>query len=220
MRNLLRIFPVVILIAACSQNDPEEVKKEDVKTQEQETKPEKVTQVETLFDESTFSDPKHLELLKELDVCAVNDSTAMCAPCSPSNFKLYPLKKDANISDAFMLQIKALTVMKGQQVPLPVRHLILFEREAGELVKVNGFRGNLVEMREAGSEAKDLVIRFYLPEDETFFNCLFKWNGGQYSFDSVEGIDWGEGTKRVKAEHKESTSKEIYSALMNNSLIF
>ena len=180
-----------------------------------------ITHVETLFSEKEFNDPIDLALLSELQICdTIQADTSICATCSPQNFRIIPFHNSLSKRDAFMLQIKALTVLKGQSVQLPVRHLILFERENGQLVKVNGFRGNLIATRASDSGAKDLIIRFYIPDEQAFLNCLFTWNGQKYRFVSVEAIDGGGGHGSVKESVKEEVSKEVYQTLVDHSMLF
>jgi len=186
-----------------------------------------INKIETLFRDSTFTSEVDLELLKELNICNTLDQAnddiennyVKCSPCTPKYFKIYSYN-NKDLKDAFMLQIKALTVLKGQSKKLPMRHLIIFERENGYLVKVNAFRGNLIETRGNKKGIKDLVIRFYIPDEEAFMNCLFKWNNGKYNFNSVESIDGAGGRGKVKKSMKEEMSREIYQLLMKNEFIF
>ena len=176
---------------------------------------------EILFDESEFSIKEHSEILKELDVCdTLIGEDAICASCTPDFFKIIPFREDKVVKDAFLMQVKALTVMKGQEEKLPMRHLIAFERENGKLVKVNGFRGNLIASRISESGVNDLVIRFYIPSEKAFFNCLFLWSGKKYRFESVEAIDGNGGNGPIKASMKDEISRDIYQLLMSNTLLF
>lgn len=173
------------------------------------------------FDDKTFKDSTHLALLKELDICELNFSdSSMYAPCTPEYFQIYPFDPNRSVKDAFILYVKAAIPLKGRPMLLPVRHVIVFERENGALVRVNGFRGELVEMRKNADKAEDLLIALYLTGDETLFDCLFKYKDGQYSFESVESLDWGEGMRNVKESLKDSVSKDVYSDLMDKQLIF
>lgn len=180
-----------------------------------------VTEIETLFEERAFPDKLHRKLLLELGICdSLPREVSGCVECTPRNFKLFEFKPKVEIEDAFLLQIKAETILKGEIVPLPVRHLLVFERENGQLVKVNGFRGNLIAMRESATGAKDLVIRFYVAEDDVFLNCLFTWKDKKYSFVSVEAIHGAGGNGPVKAEFKDSISTMVYQSLMSNGMLF
>jgi len=180
-----------------------------------------ITHIETFFNGDEFNSVTEFELLKELNICDTNElEGSPCASCTPEHFKIFPFNKRKTLSDAFILQVKALTIMKGQEVPLPMRHLIVFEREKGALVKVNGFRGNLIATRESESGIKDLVIRFYIPNEGAFMNCLFIWNNGKYKFESVEAIDGAGGHGSVKSSAKAAVSKEVYQTLMSNAILF
>lgn len=173
------------------------------------------------FDDKKFKDPLHLELLKELDICELEmTDTSMYAPCSPEYFQIYPFRSDKSVKDAFILYVKAATPLKGRPLLLPVRHVIVFERENGELVRTNGFRGEMVELREGKNGIKDLVVALYLTGDETLFDCLFKYKDGAFKFESVEALDWGEGIRNVKESMKDSVSNQVYRDLMEKQLIF
>lgn len=181
--------------------------------------------IETIFAPGEFSDSVKVQLLEELRMCdsriPQSDTSYMYAPCAPSNFKFLSFNEQKELKNSFMIQIKALSVLPGSQgVPLPVRHLMIFEREAGQLVKVNGFRGNLIGWRNGKEDEKDLMIRFYIPKDETYANCTFTWNGGKYDFASAISVDWGQGDMDIKPDVRDSVSNMIYTDLINNSLLF
>ena len=136
------LYLLVLLLAVVSCKDDEEKVKEPVST---ELKVGDVTNIETLFDQAYFDSELEYNLLKELDICDTMEvEGSACAPCSAKNFKFTKFNNNKGLEDAFLLQVKALTVLKNQEVKLPMRHLIVFEREKDELVKVNGFRGNLI----------------------------------------------------------------------------
>lgn len=206
----LFVFSSLLLFTGC---------KDDPKTDE--LKADEIVQEDFEFDEETFKDSLQLEILKELDICDLNFSdSSMYAPCTPEYFQIIPFDPKRPMKDAFILYVKAAIPLKGQPLLLPVRHVIVFERENGSLVRANGFRGEMVEMRENGDAPKDLVVALYLTGDETLFDCLFKYKEGKYSFESVEALDWGEGLRNVKESLKDSVSKEVYSDLMDKQLIF
>lgn len=215
MKNIGQILFLLLLLISCKGN--EEVD-EDVK--ENTSQVGDITHIETLFDETTMTAEEY-KLLKELNICDTMEVEGSdVAPCSAENFKFMKFNDNAKLENAFLLQIKALSVLKNQEAKLPMRHLIVFEREKGTLVKVNGFRGNLIATRESKSGIKDLIIRFYIPEDEAFLNCLFEWSDKKYHFKSVEAIDGGGGNGRVKDEFKDSISKIVYQSLMDNTMLF
>jgi len=214
MKNLI-LFLLLVLVAcdnADTKKDTNNIDSPDLG---------EIEHIETLFDQTEFSSNIHRDLLVELEVCdTIYSEVAPCATCTPDNFKISDYKQGTKTQDAFLIQIKALTVLKGQEIPLPMRHLIVFERINGSLVKVNGFRGNLIATRKSGLGAKDLIVRFYIPEDEAFLNCLFEWNGVKYTFKSVEAIHGAGGNGPVKEALKDSISKEVYRSLMSNSMLF
>lgn len=192
-------------------------------------KPGTKTEFEILFSETEFDKPEYGKLLKELKICteAENPECPRCAVCSPKFFKVIELKKAGSVNDFFGLQIKTHTILNGQEFALPSRHLIIFERENGELVKVNGYRGNLIETIASESGVDDLMIRFLMKQEDVdtkkvedvWFHCLFKWNGKRYNYESVEkilGVNWG---GPVKAEFKKETSADVYDDLIEGDLI-
>ena len=212
------IYLLTLLIIAVSCKDETEKIDNDVTT---ELKVGDITHIETLFDKTYFDTELEYNLLKELDICDTTEvEGSVCAPCSAEHFKFTKYNNNKTLSDAFLLQVKALTVLKGQEAKLPMRHLIVFERENDELVKVNGFRGNLIATRESKSGIKDLIVRFYIPEDEAFLNCLFVWEDNKYHFKTVEAIDGGGGFGSVKEAVKDSVSKIVYQSLMDNTMLF
>lgn len=216
MKQLTYGFLLVTVLFSCKDGG-----EESPDTTDDGPKVGEIEHIENLFEGTEAQSSVEFNLLKELDICdTVEIEGSPYALCSSKNFKFMPFRNDVALEDAFMLQIKALTVIKGQEEPLPMRHLIVFERENKELVKVNGFRGNLIATRESASGVKDLVVRFYIPEDEAFLNCLFEWEDKQYRFKSVEAIDGGGGHGSVKPAVKDSISKIVYQSLMSNAMLF
>lgn len=216
MKKSAYILTLLILCFACT-DEPEDEKQID----STESKVGDITPIETLFDKKYFDSELEYNLLKELDICDTAEvEGSICAPCSAEHFKFTKYNNNKSLEDAFLLQVKALTILKHQDAKLPMRHLIVFERENNELIKVNGFRGNLIATRETKNGIKDLIVRFYIPEDEAFLNCLFVWDEKKYHFKSVEAIDGGGGFGRVKEAVKDSVSKIVYQSLMDNAMLF
>ncbi|MCR9173389.1 MAG: hypothetical protein NXI10_12890 [bacterium] len=174
----------------------------------------------TDFSESEFDNPKSLEILKELDICVLQDSLGIVAECSPKNFKIIPFKNNVPMEDAFILEVKAGILLKGSPEPLPpIRHIIVFERENGELVQVNGFRGDLIA-KDVGKDVNDIILALYVKADETLFHCRYAWNGDKFEFKSVDGLDYGDGVKTLSPATKDSVTNEIYGSIMQSNLIF
>ncbi len=175
---------------------------------------------QTDFSSLEFDNPKSLEILQELDICVLKDSLGIIAECSPQNFRIIPFKNNVPVEDAFILEVKAGVLLKGSPEPLPpVRHIIVFERENGELVQVNGFRGDLIA-KDVGKDANDLILALYVKADETMFQCRYVWDGDKYVFKSIEGLDYGDGVVTLKESTRDSVTNEIYGSIMQSNLIF
>lgn len=168
--------------------------------------------IEELFTETTFSDSLQPRLLQELGICS--DTTA--TPCSAENFKFFPLQKKGSLENGFILLIKAETG------GFPLRRTLVFQRERGELVKINGFVANLIGRYPQASGYDDLLLRFRDKDGNQmiFYNCLFTWKEGKYEFKQVEVIQ-GEGWGGpVKSNLKDSVSQDVYQSILNNQMIF
>lgn len=215
MKYILHLFIFIGVLTACSEESDDE--------------PKKVVEeryfegIVTVFEGEKFTNPLHSEILKELDICEFTSSdSTYYATCAPENFKISPYKNSGILKDAFILEMKAGIFPKNAEIPLPpVRHVVIFEREGGKLVKVGGFRGNLIGKRpNVKSGAEDLLLALYDLDDETLFHCVFKWNGKKYEFDSIERLDYGDGFRTLKGKDKAKTTQEIYQQLLQKSLIF
>lgn len=201
------------LIACTDDAEPEKVFK-DVPVEDFEP-------IEILFDEDTFENAKMVELLKEINICSTEKQDELgvqVADCSPEFFKLFPLKENEPIENGFILLVKANTGGVG------LRRLLIFERERGALVKTNGFIGNLIGQRKSKSQHNDLLIRFIdiIEGSDVYYNCLFQWEEGKYQFKSCESIHEPAGNffGRVKADVKDSVSKEILEIIKSHDMIF
>lgn len=217
MKKCIAFVAISMLFLACS-SEPTGKEKELISEFED---------TRTTFDDEKFTNPIHIELLRELNICEfMSPDSTYFATCTPDNFKIIEYKQSGSVRDAFILQMRAGIFPKDQEVPLPpIRHLIVFEREGGNLVRVAGFRGDLIEMRKSDSGAKDLVVGLYDDDDEgTLFQCLFKWNGKKYEFDCIERMDYGEGlrvfSKSLSEKERLELTQQIFNQLKNKSLIF
>jgi hypothetical protein len=178
-----------------------------------------ITNVETLFDQDEFDDPKKVELLKELKVCSDKNNGVddyMNPSCSPRFFSILPFIENIPIENAFLIQIKSKT--NG----FPLRRLLVFIRERGELVKVNGFVANLIGTKKSTSKHDDLILRFNDKDQgqDVFYNCIFKWEGDSYKYKSVEAIEGADWGGPVRAELKDSISIEVEKDIISNKMIF
>ena len=212
--SLLLFFGIFTTCTTDSEDEPKENQHEN------ETYFEGIV---TTFEGDEFKNTIETEILQELNICEfkATDSTKY-ATCSPENFKISSYKNEGSLKDAFILEMKAGIFPKDAEIPLPpVRHVIVFEREGGKLVKVGGFRGNLIGKRpNKKSGAQDLLIALYDTDDETLFHCVFRWNGKKYQFHSIDRMDYGDGFRTLKGEDKLETTQQIFQQLQSKSLIF
>ncbi|MDX1652735.1 MAG: hypothetical protein R3277_09595 [Brumimicrobium sp.] len=177
----------------------------------------KVTKVETLFDKTSFGDEQKYALLAETRICQPFYSDTMpegVVPCTPEYFEFYTYNHKRDLEDAFMLQVKA-----GVN-DFPFRRLLIFTREKGELVLVNGIIGYLVEKRSRPNEIDDLVVAVFDNLGNGNFDrydVLIRYEDGKYHF--VEAIGDLYGTFKTE-ELKKRASKMIKERIEEKKLIF
>lgn len=208
--SLLLVIPVFLV--SCG---PEE-KEDDLAI-----KPHEVVEDNTIstdFPNNKFTSDVEAKLLKELNICNAksgSDTNELNPACSPKFFRFFKLSKNIGLNDGFMLLVKA--GVNG----FPLRRLLIFERENGALVKLNGFNGNLIERRKSETGYDDLIIRFADNQDGQliYFNCLFKWMKGRYEYQFCEEIDEN-GPAKIKAEFRDSMGIEIKKILDKNNMLF
>ncbi len=174
--------------------------------------------ISTDFPTNKFTSDVEVKLLKELKICnpkADSDTNELNPACSPKFFRFFKLSKNIKLNDGFILLVKA-----GVN-DFPLRRILIFERENGSLVKLNGFNGNLIERRKSSSGYDDLIIRFADNQDNVliYFNCLFKWVDGKYAYQYCEEIDEN-GPAKIKAEYRDSMGVEIKKILDRNNMLF
>ena len=202
-------FVLVVFFVSCN----EEPKKQQAKPL---TKVGTQTNIECLFDETTFPSNDEFELLKELKICDVaqRDLNNYLVPaCNPKFFKFFTFAEHKKLKDAFLLLIKS----KVQGFPL--RRVLIFEREGKELVKVNGFVANLIGKRKSASKYDDLILRFNDKvggEEVVFYNCLYVWKDKRYVFKQVEQIN----DANIKSQFQDSMNVEIEAVITKNRMVF
>lgn len=180
-----------------------------------------VKSISTDFASNTFTSKVEEKLLTELAICdskAPNDTDEKRPACSPNFFRFFQLNEKIKLENGFLLLVKA-----GVN-NFPLRRILIFEREKGELIKLNGFNGNLIERRPTPSGYDDLLVRFAdnISGSLCYYNCWFSWNGGQYSYVNCEAIQEAgqEAPHRIKAEFVDSMAVEIKAILDKNKMIF
>ena len=211
--RLSYIFLVLVFgfIVSCKSD-----KSEDETVDVEHSAPSSQENIETLFDQTVFASEIENKLLKELEICnpSQTDLTNHDDPaCHPKFFKFFTYIDGKKINDAFALQIKSR--VQG----FPLRRLLVFEREAGELVKVNGFVANLIGKRKSETKHDDLVLRFsdnVGGGEIAFYNCLYQWEDKHYVFKKVEQIN----DANLKVEYQDSMNTVISQILEKNRMVF
>ena len=186
------------------------------KKQETELFKPEITKITTLFDEESFPDEQHEQLLNEINICHSlgNDSIINGVfPCSPKFFKFYTFNHKRDLENAFLLQVR-----KGVS-NYPYRRLLIFTRENGELVLMNGIRGYLVEKRSTANEIDDLVVALVDNIGGHFerYDVLIRYNEGKYHY--VEALGDLQGAFEDENLKKEAT-KQIGERIKEKELIF
>jgi hypothetical protein len=202
-----------VLFSCASDDNEEEQQKNNIEIKESD-----IQEIETLFDKDDFDDLTKVELLKELKICSdknTSNEDYMHPSCSPRFFELFAYSENDPLKNAFVL------LTKSKTYGFPLRRIAVFAREKGRLVKVNEFVANLIAMQKSNSGSKDLILRFNDKDqgEDVFYNCIFSWNGTKYAYKSVEVIEGANWGGPVKAELKDSISKEVEKDIIKNGMI-
>jgi hypothetical protein len=214
MKQFKQLFSACVLVffaVSCEEtNDDIKIGRNPVQTVD--------NTISTDFNANQFSSKIEASLLKELKICNVNapnDTDEKNPACSPKFFRFFPLAKNIPLNNGFILLVKA--GVGGH----PLRRILIFQREKGILVKLNGFNGNLIEQRPSKSGFNDIVVRFPDNIDNSliYYNCLFQWKNGKYEYKHCEVIDEGM-PRNVKAEFIDSMGVEIKKILDKNNMLF
>lgn len=175
------------------------------------------TKISTLFDQTSFDKKIKYELLAETRICQPFYSDTMpsgIVPCTPKHFAFYEYNHKRDLEDAFLLQVKA-----GVN-NYDYRRLLIFTREKGKLVQMNGINGYLVEKHSRPNEIDDLVVAIIDDLGNNKFDrydVLIRYKDGKYHF--VEAIGDLYGRFDTK-ELKEKASKMIKARIEEKDLIF
>lgn len=205
------VLSFILVLISCNGNEKEV--KPKAKKQETVVSNPGQKKLEVLFDETTFQDKYSLPLLRELGESICNpiekDLENYIRPaCDPKFFKFFPFKEQTEMKDAFVLLIKA--KVHG----FPIRRTFVYQREAGKLIKVNGFAANLIEMRKSNSKHDDLILRFN-DKYQNHFNCLFVWRNQRYEYEKVEKINDSD----IKKELQDSMNIEIFKEIEHEKML-
>lgn len=171
----------------------------------------------TDFSYQGFDDKKYYELLIETRLCNPNFDASnpdRSTPCSSKFFKFFSYNHKREIENAFIIQVKA-----GVN-NYPYRRILIFVREKGELVLMNGIVGYLVERIPQENDIDDLVVAVIddLGNDQfDRYDVLLRYKNGKYHF--IEAIGDLQGKFESK-ELKEKASKAIEKRINEKELIF
>lgn len=211
MRGVCTLFIVCFILNSCKNEDStsrnNSVNKKTIGDQ---------TDIETLFDQTTFPSNVEPKLLKELEICNVKErdlNNHLDPACNPKFFRFFSFVENKPLENAFLLQIKA------RVNDFPLRRLLVFEREKGTLVKVNGFVANLIGTRISKTKHHDLILRFndnVAQGDIVFYNCLYQWENNHYVFKKIEQIN----DANIKPQFQDSMNVVISTIIKNNRMEF
>lgn len=228
MRKYFILFIAFALLIACTSDSKESYDKEEeteggtVDIDTNSIKDKEVPLISepaeaTDFSSSGFTDKVYYELLIETRICnpsfdaSKNDGTT---PCSAKLFQFFPYNHKRKIEDAFLLQVKA-----GVN-NYPYRRLLIFVREKGQLVMMNGVTGYLVKRIPQDNDIDDLVVAIIDDLGNDMFDrydVLLKYKEGKYHF--IEAIGDLQGNFD-NPDLKERATKEIGKRIIEKELIF
>lgn len=169
------------------------------------------------FSNSGFDEAKKYELLIETRICNPNYSDTIndgSAPCSAKFFRFFTYNDKRPLENAFMLQVKA-----GVN-NYPYRRLLIFTRERGKLVLMNGITGYLVSKIKRPNGIDDLIVGIIDDLGNNVFDrydVFLRYKDGKYHV--IEAI--GDLQGEFKSESlKERATKEIKQRIEEKQLIF
>lgn len=180
------------------------------------------SEVDTLIAPAAFTDKGFdqaikYELLLETHICNPNYTDTVSdnsVPCSAKFFRFFEYNHKRSLEDAFMLQVKA--GVNGY----PYRRLLIFTRERGKLVLVNGITGYLVSNIKRPNEIDDLVVGVIDDLGNSNFDrydVLLRYKDGKYHVIEAVGDLQGEFTDE---KLKEKATKMIKQRIEEKDLIF
>jgi len=184
-----------------------------------------VKQIFTNFKNNRFESGVELKLLSELNLCDTTLVHDELGACSPKYFRFFKLIENESLNEGFILLVNGI-LFPEVGVKFPIRRILIYEREAGKLVAVNQFKGNLIETRtRKGSPYKDILIRFRIDEYGEKYHVLYRWKNKRYQLERCEEmVYWDtESNKfvggRVKESIRDSVSIEVGKILMEEGLV-
>ncbi len=231
---MIRVILIILLTAfiySCTSDSDDSSVKNDLENKEtaeqnsnDESKSETVNAngADTILAPATFSNEGFdsalkYELLLETRICNPNYSDTVTdgsVPCSAKFFRFFEYNHKRTLNDAFMLQVKA--GVNNYQY----RRLLIFTRERGKLVLVNGIRGYLVSQIKRPNEIDDLVVGVIDDlGNDTYerYDVLLRYQDGKYQI--KEALGDLEGPFDTE-DLKERATKMIKQRIEEKQLIF
>ena len=167
------------------------------------------TIISTTFEYEKFPEAYLEQLLVELRICnpQIKESNQEGeVPCSAKFFHFYSCNDKLKIENTFILQIK-----KGVG-NFPYRRLLIFTRENGVLVKMNGIIGYLVKKIPSETDFDDLIVAVVDNVGGHYerYDVLLKYENGKYHYKEAIGDLYGEfNTLKLKTEATEQIGERI-----------
>lgn len=232
MTKLFLVIVTLLLISSCSEentnsSEPEKtintkVPPKDKATEDKTHKSQNSKVLDTVIASADFSNQgfdKALkyELLLETHICNPNYTDTVTdgtVPCSAKFFKFFEYNHKRDLEDAFMLQVKA-----GVN-NFPYRRLLIFTRERGKLVLVNGITGYLVSQIKRPNEIDDLIVGVIDDLGDSKFDrydVLLRYKDGKYHVEEAIGDLQG---KFTNDKLKKRATRMIKKRIEEKQLIF
>lgn len=226
------IIVTLLLFFSCSEENTNSAKPDQTRntevphknksTEEVDQKPQNSKDQDTIiasadFSNQGFDQALKYELLLETHICNPNYTDTITdgtVPCSARFFKFFEYNHKRNLENAFMLQVKA-----GVN-NFPYRRLLIFTRERGKLVLVNGITGYLVSQISRPNEIDDLIIGIIDDLGNSKFDrydVLLRYKDGKYHVKEAIGDLQG---KFKDEKLKKRATKMIKKRIEEKKLIF
>lgn len=219
------IIVMLLFLSSCSEENPNstnsnktinsEVSQQDVIKEDPDEKSKNSKSQDTIkaaadFSNNGFDQALKYELLLETHICNPNYTDTVTdgtVPCSAKFFKFFEYNRKRDLEDAFMLQVKA-----GVN-NFPYRRLLIFTRERGKLVLVNGITGYLVSQIKQPNEIDDLIVGVIDDLGDSKFDrydVLLRYKDGKYHVEEAIGDLQGKFTdEKLKKRATEMIKKRI-----------
>lgn len=126
-----------------------------------------------------FESPIIKEALGNLLICDVYVDTVekLVLPCDSRFFRAFPLKKNGNYNEGFIVDVKP-GVIPGTTT----RRLFTIVKQGEKWRVTNDLKGTLLELRSTQSGYWDLLVRYTHVKTETKIAILHRWNEKERAF--------------------------------------